>query len=327
MEVQARDGLLGAAAQADERQRLGGPPPCLPFADCGRRRRRTSRRARRSRGRSSIRRGAVAAWPSRCLDDAPDARVRPSIRAPSSRTLPPVGRSSPTISLRSVLFPAPFGPTTATMSPSSIPNVTPLTAGRPPKRFVTRQLRGAGSGLHDYDGGRYGGQRRRLEYHSRPEGGRGGVQPALGRCALGQDGVLRSRPDHLSPRRPPERPRVAGDVEGVRVDIGGDPLAVDSDLADRLRDDLHVGIARQRVVLEELVLRERPQVALRKGLVLLARRRHALEVAVAAERRRGSVLRSERPRPVRTHHRRLQAQLLLPERGPAALPADGPSPR
>jgi hypothetical protein len=31
-----------------------------------------------------------------------------------------------------VLLPAPFGPTTATISPSSIPNVTPLTAGRPP---------------------------------------------------------------------------------------------------------------------------------------------------------------------------------------------------
>jgi hypothetical protein len=41
------------------------------------------------------------------------------------------------MTLRSVLFPAPFGPTTATISPSSIPNVTPSTAGRPPKRFVT----------------------------------------------------------------------------------------------------------------------------------------------------------------------------------------------
>jgi hypothetical protein len=38
---------------------------------------------------------------------------------------------------RSVLLPAPFGPTTATISPSSTPNVTPSTAGRPPKRFVT----------------------------------------------------------------------------------------------------------------------------------------------------------------------------------------------
>ena len=80
----------------------------------------------------------------------------PSIRPPSRRTLPCVGRSSPTISLRSVLFPAPFGPTTATMSPSSIPNVTPLTAGRPPKRFVTPSTSRSRSGLHGYDGGRYG---------------------------------------------------------------------------------------------------------------------------------------------------------------------------
>jgi hypothetical protein len=62
--------------------------------------------------------------------------VRPSILSPRSRTLPSVGRSSPTMIFRSVLFPAPFGPTTATISPSSTPNVTPSTAGRPPKCLV-----------------------------------------------------------------------------------------------------------------------------------------------------------------------------------------------
>lgn len=67
-----------------------------------------------------------------------------------------MGRSSPTISLRSVLFPAPFGPTTATMSPSSIPNVTPSTAGRPPNRFVTPSTSRSRSDLHGYEGGRYG---------------------------------------------------------------------------------------------------------------------------------------------------------------------------
>jgi hypothetical protein len=36
------------------------------------------------------------------------------------------------MTFRSVLLPAPVGPTTATMSPSSIPKVTPSTAGRPP---------------------------------------------------------------------------------------------------------------------------------------------------------------------------------------------------
>jgi hypothetical protein len=54
----------------------------------------------------------------------------------------------------SVLLPAPFGPTTATMSPSSIPNVTPLTAGRPPKRFVTPSTSRSRFVLRDYDGGR-----------------------------------------------------------------------------------------------------------------------------------------------------------------------------
>ncbi len=82
--------------------------------------------------------------------------IRPSIRSPPSRTLPCVGRSSPTMTLRSVLLPAPFGPTTATMSPSSIPNVTPSTAGRPPKRFVTSSTSSSRSDLHGYDGGRYG---------------------------------------------------------------------------------------------------------------------------------------------------------------------------
>jgi hypothetical protein len=65
-----------------------------------------------------------------------------------------VGRSSPPIVFRSVLFPAPLGPTTATISPSSIPNVTPSTAGRPPKRFVTASTSSSRRCLHGY--GRYG---------------------------------------------------------------------------------------------------------------------------------------------------------------------------
>ena len=79
--------------------------------------------------------------------------ARESILEPSSRMLPRVGRSSPTITLRRVLFPAPFGPTTATMSPSSIPNVTPSTAGRPPKRFVMPST-SRSSSTSGYDGGR-----------------------------------------------------------------------------------------------------------------------------------------------------------------------------
>jgi hypothetical protein len=58
------------------------------------------------------------------------------------------------MSFRRVLLPAPFGPTTATMSPPSIPNVTPSTAGRPPKRFVAASTSRSRFGLHGYDGGR-----------------------------------------------------------------------------------------------------------------------------------------------------------------------------
>jgi len=52
------------------------------------------------------------------------------------------------MTFRSVLLPAPFGPTTATISPSSIPNVTSSTAGRPPKRFVTASTSRSRFGLH-----------------------------------------------------------------------------------------------------------------------------------------------------------------------------------
>jgi hypothetical protein len=54
------------------------------------------------------------------------------------------------MTLSSVLLPAPFGPTTATMSPSSIPNVTSSTAGRPPKRFVTESTSRSRLGLRGY---------------------------------------------------------------------------------------------------------------------------------------------------------------------------------
>ena len=52
-------------------------------------------------------------------------------------------------------MPAPFGPTTATMSPSSIPNVTSSTAGRPPNRFVIPST-SRSSSTSGYDGGRLG---------------------------------------------------------------------------------------------------------------------------------------------------------------------------
>jgi hypothetical protein len=75
--------------------------------------------------------------------------ARPLTDAPRSRTLPDVGRSRPAMIFSSVLLPAPLGPTTATISPSSIPNVTPPTAGRPPKCFVTAST--SSCRLHSHD--------------------------------------------------------------------------------------------------------------------------------------------------------------------------------
>ena len=192
----------------------------------------------------------------------PDGR-RGRRSAPCSRTLPCVGRSSPTMTFSSVLLPAPFGPTTATMSPSSIPNVTPSTAGRPPKRFVTASTsrsRCAPPGLRAVG-------RQRLR-RTAPSARRwwSGVQPRSGgapwsgwRTAAGL------------PSAHPMPSTAAAAYGMLNVWSGRTPrsAAVDSDVADRLRDDLHVRVAGERVVLEELVLRERPQVALREGLVLL----------------------------------------------------------
>src|SRR5437762_4638987 len=48
--------------------------------------------------------------------------------SPSTRTIPPVGRSRPATTLRSVDLPEPDGPITATNSPGRIPSVTPASA-------------------------------------------------------------------------------------------------------------------------------------------------------------------------------------------------------
>jgi hypothetical protein len=70
---------------------------------------------------------------------------RAPMDSPASRTLPEVGRCRPAIVLSSVLFPAPLGPTTATIAPSSIPNVTPSTAGTPPKCFASSSTSSSGA--------------------------------------------------------------------------------------------------------------------------------------------------------------------------------------
>ena len=153
MEVEARDRLARPFLQPDERQGLGGSLPRLSLAD-------DSVPAPNIAPRTAFSSTVIEPKGNgRCIAIAIPLRltrcaVRPSILAPSSRMLPRVGRSSPTITFSSVLLPAPFGPTTATMSPSSIPNVTPSTAGSPPKRFVMPSTSRSRLGLRGYDGGR-----------------------------------------------------------------------------------------------------------------------------------------------------------------------------
>src|ERR1700674_193237 len=61
----------------------------------------------------------------------------PVVRTPARSTSPIVGRSSPLITLNSVLLPAPLGPMSARRSARSIERETPSSATTPPKRLVT----------------------------------------------------------------------------------------------------------------------------------------------------------------------------------------------
>ncbi len=65
--------------------------------------------------------------PSRTLPM--NCRITPS--PPELATLPSTGCRSPAISRISVVFPAPFGPTSAALTPSPIRNDTSLSSGRP----------------------------------------------------------------------------------------------------------------------------------------------------------------------------------------------------
>src|SRR5918993_4402495 len=62
--------------------------------------------------------------------------LRPLISSPLKSTRPAVGWRNEAISLNSVLLPAPFGPMTERISPSSTSKLTSLTAISPPKRLV-----------------------------------------------------------------------------------------------------------------------------------------------------------------------------------------------
>src|SRR5258708_35326226 len=80
-----------------------------------------------------------------------------TLRSPTKMS-PLVGLKSPERRFTSVDFPAPFGPMTAWISPTTSSSDTSLTAARPPKRFDRVAVRSAtlaiaaspfGSGSHD----------------------------------------------------------------------------------------------------------------------------------------------------------------------------------
>src|SRR5690242_8478871 len=56
------------------------------------------------------------------------------------KMLPASGVSSPATSLRSVVLPAPVGPSSTTSSPSGIARLTSFNASTSPKRLVTRSM-------------------------------------------------------------------------------------------------------------------------------------------------------------------------------------------
>ena len=84
---------------------------------------------KRKRGHTDAARHRPIAWPS-------SRRLMEAIGAPSKLTEPERGLSTPASSLKSVDFPAPFGPTTAVKDPGSKeavrPRRTPV-SGRYPK--------------------------------------------------------------------------------------------------------------------------------------------------------------------------------------------------
>src|SRR5262245_50206516 len=64
----------------------------------------------------------------------------PEIRSPRNKTSPELGARKDEISLKSVDLPAPLGPMIETISPSDTSKETSLTATRPPKRLVRRDI-------------------------------------------------------------------------------------------------------------------------------------------------------------------------------------------
>src|SRR5271156_2332385 len=68
---------------------------------------------------------------------------RPTSSRPNARTEPESGRWKPVIRLKLVVLPAPFGPISASVSPSPTEKSRSWTARRPPKRLLMLRMTSA----------------------------------------------------------------------------------------------------------------------------------------------------------------------------------------
>src|SRR6266545_3776461 len=227
----------------------------------------------------------------------------PSTRSPASVTVPAEGRSRPPMVFSRVLLPAPLGPTTARISPSSTPNVTPSTAGRPPKRFSTASTASSAMLLLRLERFERLGHQQPLRI---PVAGL--VHAVRGWAAAeqveGDPGI-----GQLSPLGPAHLERVAGDGERVLVEVLGDGGGIVAHLADRLGHHLDDPVAGQRVVLEEGAVAGGLQEAASQVLVLLALEVGAAEVGVTADGRVLCSLHHQGTRCVRAGDRNVEAEV------------------
>ena len=180
-----------------------------------------------------------------------DGRMRDTL-VPSISTWPPLGGSSPVMTLNSVVLPAPFGPIRPVTSPGSAERLTPSSATLPPKRTVTSRT--SSDGAPASDAAARSGAHRAAPLRSPRAGGRarctssschGSVTPTHSSgtvCGCGPRAArcCASRSARRDAQQPAETPHAGEDhVRPVLVDVG-DAQQPDHDLAadDRGEDPL-----------------------------------------------------------------------------------------
>ena len=123
--------------------------------------------------------------------------------SPSSRTRPASARTVPASTRSAVVFPEPFGPTSATTRPGSSSRSNPSRAWTPPKRFAAPRT----SSARARDRGRR--RRSRAGAHARPQPRRQGGDDAVGAGREHRDeeqrGEERREPGRLTSAEPADR--------------------------------------------------------------------------------------------------------------------------